>query len=105
MRARATWRALAWSLGCVALVTLAVALGLLLVDLSRFDGSCPGSLLPFVGETQPRDCDFNDYFAGHGLFTLRLLVATTWPIALLFVVVAVAIGVARDRRHDGSDRP
>ncbi len=103
-RGRATRLALAWSLGSVTLALVMLALGLLLVDLLRYDGHCAGSLLPFLGDPQPRACTFAEYFDRNGGFTLRVMVASVWPVALLFVTVAVAFGLARDRR-DGDDRP
>ena len=69
-RGRATRLALAWSLGSVVIATLAVALGLWLVDLLQYEGHCAGSLLPFVGDAQPRACSFSEYFDRNGLFTL-----------------------------------
>jgi hypothetical protein len=101
MRWRATRLALAWSLGSVAIALIGVVLYLLVVDVLLYDGHCPGSLLPFLGDPGPRACEFTEYLDGHGLFTLQVLVATVWPIALLFVVVAVAFGVARDRQRAG----
>ena len=101
MRWQATRLALAWSLGSVAFAVIGVALYLLVVDLLLFDGHCPGSLLPFLGDPAPRECGFSEYFGGRGLFTLQVLVATVWPIALLFVVVAAAFGAARDRQRAG----
>ena len=91
--------ALAWSLGSIALATIMVALGLLLVDLQQYAGNCPGSLLPFLGDPEPRACSFGEYFTGHGLLTFEALVRSVWPIALLFVSVAVAFGLAMDRQH------
>ncbi len=105
-RWRSTRTALAWSLGSVVLATLALAFYLLVVDLLRYDGHCPGSLLPFLADPQPRTCAFTDYFDRSGLFALRIVVATVWPIALLFVGVAVGVGMARDRQRRGaSDAP
>ena len=98
-RGRAVRLALAWSLGSIVLATVAVALSLLLVDLLQYDGRCPGSLLPFLGDPEPRTCSFGEYFGGHGLFTFKVVVMTVWPIALLFVSVAAAIGLARDRQR------
>ena len=71
MRWRATRLALAWSLGSVAVALIGVALCLLVVDLLLYDGHCPGSLLPFIGDPQPRTCGFTEYLDGHGLFTLQ----------------------------------
>lgn len=102
MQRPATRLALVWSLGSVMVALAGIALILLLTDLQAYQGSCEGSLLPFLGDPRPRACSFVEYFEGHGLFTLRVLLGTLWPIAMLFVVLAVAFGLARDRQRAAS---
>lgn len=90
-----------WALGGVIMLLAVVALALLLADLVAFDGTCSGSLLPFIGAQASRPCGFGEYFAAHGGFTLQVLVMTSWPIALLFVVVAVLVAGRLERGRRG----
>ncbi|MDX1594120.1 MAG: hypothetical protein R3298_07720 [Gammaproteobacteria bacterium] len=90
------------SVGVVLAALAGLFLLLLVRDLVAFDGTCNDSLLPFLADSEPRACEFTEYFERHGLFAFEVIVITAWPVAVLFVVLAVFYGVLSDRR---SSRP
>ena len=73
-------------------ILLVLALGLLTQDLRNYEGKCPGSILPFIGEQKPYECSFTEYVNRHGRFSLEVLIYYHWYWGIVLIIMPTILG-------------
>ena len=83
-------------------ILLILGIGLVTQDLKKYKGTCPGSILPFIGEQKPYKCSLREYIYRNAQFSWEILIYYHWYWGVILVILPTTFGAIVDWRQQMS---